>query len=97
MERFEVSSSDPGPTPSPAFDRLTTIVTQLLGLQGTPLAPETRPSDVPGWDSLANVNIVFAVEEEFEVEFTDEELKSFGTIGEFASGVDAALARGHAA
>ena len=80
--------------PSPAFDRLEAIVVQILGLHGTHLEPSTRPTDVPGWDSLANVNIVFAVEEEFGVEFSEAELKSFGTIGEFAAGVDAALARG---
>lgn len=92
-----MSSSDPGTKPSPAFDRVETVVLQILGLHGTRLTPDTRPSDVPGWDSLANVNIVFAVEEEFGVEFTEAELKSFGTIGEFAAGVDAALARGPAA
>ena len=89
-----MNSSDAGMKPSPAFDRLEAIVVQILGLHGTHLEPSTRPTDVPGWDSLANVNIVFAVEEEFGVEFSEAELKSFGTIGEFAAGVDAALARG---
>jgi acyl carrier protein len=89
-----VNSSNPGSTPSPTLERIGEIVEELLDLDGMPLTAETRPRDVPGWDSLANVNIVFAVEEEFGVEFEDDQLKRFATLGDFARGVDAAREEG---
>lgn len=85
-----MTSLDPGSQPSPTLDRIAEIVSDLLDLDGFPLTAQTMPRDVPGWDSLANVNIVFAVEEEFDVEFDEEQLKSFSTVGAFARGVDLA-------
>jgi acyl carrier protein len=81
---------------SPTLEQIEEIVATMLGLDGFELGPDTRPADVPGWDSLANVNIVFAVEEEFGVEFEADELKGFDTLGAFARGVDEARARGGA-
>lgn len=79
---------------SPTLERLERIVFDLLGLDDqVVLSPDTRPADVPEWDSLANVSIVFAVEEEFGVEFSAEQLKGFETIGAFAAGIHAAEAR----
>ena len=65
----------------------------MLNNQDVSLAPSTRPGDVPGWDSLANVNIVFAVEEDFGIRFTDHDLREIGTVGDLASRVEAALER----
>lgn len=83
-----MTSSELGTTQSFTLDRLHEIVDSLLDLDGVVLTADTRPSDVPGWDSLANVSIVFAVEEEFDVELTAEQLKGSATLGEFARGID---------
>jgi acyl carrier protein len=39
-------------------------------------------SDIPGWDSLAHVNLIFSVEQTFSLEFDDEELSTFVTVGD---------------
>jgi acyl carrier protein len=39
-------------------------------------------SDLPGWDSLAHVNLIFSVEQTFEIEFDDEELSTLMTVGD---------------
>jgi acyl carrier protein len=75
------------------FERIERIVIELLGLEEGTLTPDTEPKNVEGWDSLANVSVVFGVEEEFGVEFTADQLKGFATVGDFARGVDEALAR----
>ena len=62
----------------------------LLGNDEIVLTPETQASDVPGWDSLANINIVFGIEEEFGIRFSDDDLASSNTVGELAVRVDRA-------
>jgi len=78
------------------LEQIEKIVREMLALDGVDLTAETQPGDVPGWDSLANINIVFAVEEAFGIEFSDEQLRSFATIGDFARGVDEAVAQSEA-
>jgi acyl carrier protein len=58
------------------------IVRDVCGDDGITLTEATAPRDVEGWDSLAHVNIVYAIEEEFGVEFGDDEIAGFATVGE---------------
>ena len=64
----------------------------ILGNDDIVLTPETQASDVPGWDSLANINIVFGIEEEFGIRFSDDDLASSNNVGELAVRVDRARA-----
>jgi acyl carrier protein len=91
-----MSTSELQPTqPSTTVDQIEKIVRDLIGDDDIVLSPETRPNDVEGWDSLANVSIIFALEEEFGVAFGDEVLAGFETIGELVVLID--RARGSAA
>jgi acyl carrier protein len=58
------------------------IVRDVCGDDRIALQDSTTSRDVPGWDSLAHVNIVFAIEEEFDIEFDDDEIAAFANIGE---------------
>lgn len=60
------------------------VVRDLLGDEALALTPDTRPADVDGWDSLANVSIVFGVEEDFGVALGDDALTGFETVGDLA-------------
>lgn len=61
--------------------RLQQIVQDVIG-EDVQLTEQTRAADVPGWDSLAHINIMFAVETEFGVSFTDEQLTAFSDVGQ---------------
>ena len=63
-------------------ERLEHIVRGLFNDDSIVLTPETTAADIPGWDSLANVNLMFTVEEEFDVRFADGEFGEFANIGE---------------
>lgn len=41
----------------------------------------TTSKDVIGWDSLANIQIVVAIEKSFSIKFTSEEIISWKNIG----------------
>jgi acyl carrier protein len=46
---------------------------------------ETTANDVPGWDSLANIRLIFAVEKEFKVKFALGEIQELKNVGEMAA------------
>jgi len=62
--------------------RLEEIFRAVLGDGSIELADETRAADLPGWDSLAHINTMFAVENAFGVEFPGDEFARVETIGD---------------
>jgi acyl carrier protein len=63
--------------------RLEDLLRTFFGDDSLVLTKTMRAGDVPGWDSLANVNLMFTLEEAFGIEFGDGEL-AVGDIGELA-------------
>jgi acyl carrier protein len=43
---------------------------------------EWGPNEVEGWDSMAHLNLVMAISEEFEIEFGFEEVMEIATVGD---------------
>lgn len=52
----------------------------------------TTQEDIAGWDSLAHVRIVAAVEQEFDIQLEIEEIESINSINAFIAGVSKHLA-----
>ena len=72
-------------------ERLQRIARDIFDNPGLLLTEATAARDVPGWDSLAHVNFVFSVEEEFDVQLSEDEFAGFATIGELERMLDAKL------
>lgn len=62
--------------------RLREIVQDVLGDDELELHDRTTADDVEGWDSLAHINIMVAVEGAYGVTFTSDELSAFRDLGE---------------
>jgi acyl carrier protein len=75
----------PPPPPSDAeiLERLTDIVARILDLDDLQLTPATVAADVPGWDSLAHVQIVVAVERAFRIRFRTGEVAGLANLDAF--------------
>jgi acyl carrier protein len=63
-------------------DRILQVFREVLNDDALVLTDETTGRDVEAWDSLAHINIMFALESEFDVQFTDQQLTSFQNVGE---------------
>jgi len=61
--------------------RLKEIVQDVLGEEDLDLDERTTAADVPGWDSLAHINIMVAVETEYGVHFSSSQLSAFRDLG----------------
>ena len=69
-------------TENPIYTRLCALATDVLDLRAEQVVPEARFADDLGADSLDLVELVEALEEEFEVHIDDDELADIATVGE---------------
>jgi len=65
------------------FNKLNEIFEDVLDLDETPeLSDSTSASDIEEWDSLAQIQLVVAIEKAFSVKFTAKEMMSWKNVGE---------------
>ena len=67
---------------SDTADRVKKIVVEHLGVEEDKVTPDASFIDDLGADSLDIVELVMAMEEEFEVEIPDEEAENIKTVGD---------------
>ncbi|HET6304366.1 MAG TPA: acyl carrier protein [Myxococcota bacterium] len=66
-------------------DRVTEIIVEQLGVAREEVVPEASFIDDLGADSLDIVELVMAMEEEFDVEIPDDDAEKIQTIGDAVS------------
>jgi len=54
--------------------RIKNTMSAVFGLSIERITDELSPDNFEGWDSLKNMNLAVALEEEFDISFTDLEL-----------------------
>jgi acyl carrier protein len=69
-------------TEKPIYVRLRALTIDVLDLRDDQLVPHARFADDLGADSLDLVELVEALEQEFEVSIDDDELADIGTVVE---------------
>jgi acyl carrier protein len=74
------------------FDRVKGIVVEQLGVDEAEITPEASFVEDLGADSLDVVELVMALEEEFEMEIPDEDAEKIVTVGEAAKYIEQHLA-----
>jgi acyl carrier protein len=55
-------------------DRLTQTVAEVLGVTPDLLSEESSPSTISSWDSLSHLSLVIALEQEFGVNLSAEQV-----------------------
>jgi acyl carrier protein len=66
------------------YERLNSVFHAVFFDDSIKVTADTSAPDVYGWDSVAHVNLMVAVETEFGIEFTTQELESMDTVGDMA-------------
>lgn len=72
------------------LDRVQEIFRDVLDDDEIVLTDQTTADDVDDWDSLSHIQLVVAVEKEFDIKFSSKEILSWKNIGEM---VDCILAK----
>ncbi len=64
------------------FDRIKDIIVEQLGVDEEDVTPEASFIDDLGADSLDIVELIMALEEEFDMEIPDEDAEKIVTVGD---------------
>ena len=70
------------------FDRVKAIVVEQLGVEADEVTPQSKFVEDLGADSLDVVELVMALEDEFDLEIPDEEAEKIVTVGEAAKSIE---------
>lgn len=54
--------------------KLKKIFSKIIGIKESSIKPSTSPKNTKKWDSLAQMNLIMALENEFKIKFTDNEI-----------------------
>lgn len=57
------------------LDRIRSIMADVLTIPLDEIQPESSPDTIATWDSLKHLDLVLALEQEFGIQFTPEEIE----------------------
>ncbi len=69
-------------------EKLKEVITKELELKEFDFKEETTAAEVPGWDSLNHINIVLAIEKEYNIRFKGMEILKVANLGELQKLID---------
>ncbi len=55
-------------------DRIKKVMANIFGIDGNLINNNSSPDNIDNWDSLKHMSLIVALEEEFEIEFSDDEI-----------------------
>ena len=55
-------------------DRIKNVLSAVFGISTMEIDDNSSPNSIKSWDSLKHMNMIVALEEEFEIEFSDNEI-----------------------
>jgi acyl carrier protein len=63
-------------------ERLEEVFHNVFSDDSITLTADTTSADIPAWDSVAHINLMFSIEQEFGIQFPGNTFAEFKTIGE---------------
>ena len=69
---------------STAFEQVRGIASDLFAVPAQEITPESSPETIKSWDSTQHLSLVLALEEQFQIQLSPEEIEQMTSIGEIA-------------
>lgn len=64
------------------LEQLQLLFRKIFKDEGLMITPSTSAKDIPSWDSLMHISLIAAVESEFNISFTFNEVMRFNNVGD---------------
>ena len=62
------------------YDKVREVAASVFGISSADISDDTSPSNTQNWDSLAQMKLILALEEQFEVEFSLQQIEEMKEI-----------------
>ena len=73
------------------YERLQAVFRDVFDDRKIVLKDTTTAKDIMGWDSLAHINLIAAVEDEFDIKFSLQDVYNLKNVGELVDIILACL------
>ena len=77
------------------LEKLQEIFRDVFDDEGIILTHETTAKDIEDWDSLAHINLILAIKEEFAIDFSLEEVSEYKNVGDMVNAIESKIKEGH--
>jgi acyl carrier protein len=76
---------------SSSVGRIKRVLAEAFGVSSEQIELESSPESIPAWDSLQHMNMVLALEEEFDLRFGLEEIEHLVSVRHIVERIDEKL------
>jgi acyl carrier protein len=76
---------------SDVTERLTEVFRATFGDESIVIAREMTADDIPAWDSMTHITLIYAIEDEFGVKFSTKDLERLNCVGDLIDAVSRRL------
>ncbi len=70
-------------------ERVANTIAEVMSVPADQINEDSSPDTIENWDSLQHMNLILAMEEEFDVKFTDDEIANMVSAKVIAETVEA--------
>jgi acyl carrier protein len=67
------------------IERLAPLFREVLNDDNVTITPKSNADSIPGYDSLAHIDIISAIEQEFGITFEFAEIVALGDVGDMVA------------
>jgi acyl carrier protein len=78
-------------TENEVFRRVRLVIARVFGDDDVVVTPSTTASDMEGWDSVSNIEVLIALEREFAIRFSTGEMASSENVGQLVELIEMRL------
>lgn len=68
--------------------RLVETFSRVLDVDPSAVNGDTSPASLPKWDSVAHINLIFELEDAFDIRFASHEIPSLNTVARLQAAID---------
>jgi len=73
------------------LDQVRQLVSDIFALPAERVGEDSSPETIAAWDSMQHLNLVLALEEKFNVQFTPEEMEQMRSVRQIVAMVESKL------
>ncbi len=70
------------------LERLQQIFREVFGDNTLTILPSTSAKDIKMWDSLTHLELIAAIEDEFKIKFSFDQVMKFGNVGDIIKTIE---------